>query len=246
MKLLVPAVLRRSACQTASLGVTAATLLGLFPEVIQARPNGTWLSKPQIDFHLSSNTLDPAMQRIRAQQYQFVFLDFRNISEQDQQTVANTARKYQLSPIVWIQSPQYRQLSIPQLIHEARNADGLQVDDHFFSHYSQSSFYQLRANYPKRIFCSIQPFQAKVVPRSGCDQLDVQCYTPETFETCVGLADRLRAVTSLSSTNTLGYYNRLGGRWFNVFLWPHTNEFVSIQPPPQSNPNQTVVGRPLP
>ena len=55
--------------------------------------------------------------------------------------------------------------------------------------------------YAKPIFCSIQPFQASLVPRTGCNQLDVQCYTAQQFPHCLQVADRL------------------GGRSFNTFLW---------------------------
>jgi hypothetical protein len=138
---------------------------------------------------------------------------------------SQAARQQQLTAIAWVQSPQYRRLTVEQIINEARHADGLQVDDHFFSHYSLYHFNELRARYNKPIFCSIQPFQARLVPPSGCDQLDVQCYTPQQFSYCVGLADRLNAVVSLATSNTLRYQPSLNGRTFNVFLWPHTDEY---------------------
>jgi hypothetical protein len=203
---------------------TVATIC-LISTKAQAFPNGTWLSKPQIWFHLSTDTLEPVMQRIKDQQYRYVFLDVRQVSEADQQKITQIARKYQLTSIAWVQSPQYRGLSVDQIINEARYADGLQVDDHFFAHYGLQDFNELRARYAKPIFCSIQPFQARLVPPSGCNQLDVQCYTPQQFRYCVGLADRLNAVVSLSTSNTLRYQPQLGGRWFNVFLWPHTDEY---------------------
>lgn len=204
---------------------TALLGMGLFSGSALAVPNGTWLSRPQIWFHISTDTLDQAMQRIREQQYKYVFLDVRQVAEADQQRITQVARKYQLTSIAWVQSPQYRRLGVEQIINEARYADGLQVDDHFFSNYSLQDFYELRARYNKPIFCSIQPFQARLVPPSGCDQLDVQCYTPQQFTYCVGLADRLKAVVSLSHANTLQYQPQLGGRWFNVFLWPFTDEY---------------------
>jgi hypothetical protein len=204
----------------------ASALVGLTATISNASPYGTWLSKPQIMFHLSNGTLDPAMQRMRAQQYRVVFLDFRNVSDLDQQKVARAARQSQLMPVAWIQSPQFRSLSVRQLIDEGKHTDGIQVDDHYFANYSPSDFYALRSQYTKQIFCSIQPFQAAQVPRTGCNQLDVQCYSPVKFKQCVGLADRLRAVPSLSTQNTLGYREQMGGRSFNVFLWPHSDEFV--------------------
>ncbi|MCM1984283.1 hypothetical protein [Lyngbya confervoides] len=212
-------------------GTLAALAVGMMPSLVQARPNGTWLSKPQIWFHISNNTLDQVMQRIRAQRYQYVFLDVRNVPDEDQRLVTQKIREHQLVPIVWVQSPQLRRMSIPQLIHEARYADGIQVDDHFFTHYSAYHFRQLRAQYNKPIFCSIQPFQRNIVPSSGCNQLDVQCYAPQSFQQCVGLADQLRAVTSLSADNTLRYQSQLGGRYYNVFLWPHSHEFHAAAPP---------------
>ncbi len=79
--------------------------------------------------------------------------------------------------MVLVQSPQYRSLRIEDLVHEARHGDGIQLDDHFFANYSQADFYLLRQLYTKPIFCSIQPFQARLVPTAGCNQLDEQCYS---------------------------------------------------------------------
>jgi hypothetical protein len=210
----------------------ATVLVGLAANAALATPNGTWLSKPQLMFHLSNGTLNLAMERIRSQQFRVVFLDFRHVSSQAQQEVAQAARNYQLLPIVWVQSPQFRSLSVQQLIAEGQYADGIQVDDHYFAHYSRTAFYQLRSQYPKLIFCSIQPFQAALLPPTGCNQQDVQCYVPGTFKQCMGLADRLKAVTSLSAENTYNYRQRMGGRSFNVFLWPYSNDFVARQPAP--------------
>jgi hypothetical protein len=208
----------------------ASALVGLTASIANASPYGTWLSKPQIMFHLSNGTLGPALQRMRAQQYRVVFLDFRNVSALDQQKVAQAARQSQLMPVTWIQSPQFRALSVQQLIDEGKYTDGIQVDDHYFAHYSLSDFYALRSQYTKQIFCSIQPFQAANVPPTGCNQIDVQCYSPIKFKQCVGLADRLRAVPSLSAQNTMGYREQMGERSFNVFLWPHSDEFVVREP----------------
>lgn len=206
------------------LSLTAASG-ALLPAAAMATPNGTWLSQPQIRFHTSNNTLDQVMATIRSQHYKTVFLDFRNVSDADQQRVSQSARQHQLISIVWVQSPQYRSLTVQQLVHEARYGDGIQVDDHFFSNYSLADFYALRSQYNKQIFCSIQPFQASQVPTSGCNQLDVQCYASSGFQSCLKLADRLRAVVSLSSTDTYRYIERLGGRTFNVFLWPYSKQF---------------------
>jgi hypothetical protein len=208
----------------------ASTLTGLTAAVAEARPNGTWLSKPQIMFHLSNGTLGSVMDRMRAQRYRVVFLDFRNVSGPDQQRVAQTVRQYQLVPVAWVQSPQYRRLSMQQIAEEGRYADGIQVDDHFFSNYSRQDFRQLRSLYTKQIYCSIQPFQAALLPAAGCNQRDVQCYAPISFKKCVGLADNLKAITSLSSENTLSYRDRMGERSFNVFLWPHSDEFATRAP----------------
>lgn len=183
-------------------------------------PNGTWLSQPQIWFYSSRGLLPQVMAQIRAQRYRLVFLDYRKVSDAVQRDVAQEARRHGLIPVVWVQSPQYRRMDVADLVHAARHTDGIQVDDHFFAHYSTAAFYHLRQVYTKPIFCSIQPFQAGVVPRSGCNQLDVQCYTPQTFQGCVKLADRLGAVVSLSTQNTLGHQSGLGGRTFNTFLWP--------------------------
>jgi hypothetical protein len=205
----------------------AATIVGLsLPDVAMATPNGTWLSQPQIRFHASNNTLDQVMATIKSQNYKVVFLDFRNVSDAVQQQVSQSARQHQLYSIIWVQSPQYRSLTVPQLVHEARYGDGIQVDDHFFSNYSAADFYALRSQYNKPIFCSIQPFQAKQVPTSGCDQLDVQCYVSNNFQNCLKLADRLKAVVSLSSSDTYRHSGRLGSRTFNVFLWPYSSQFL--------------------
>jgi hypothetical protein len=203
-----------------------SAFVGFTAAVANALPNGTWFSKPQIMFHLSNATLDSVMERVRAQRYRVVFLDFRNVSDLDQRRVVQTVRQYQLVPVAWIQSPQFRSLSVQQLAAEGQYTDGIQVDDHFFTHYSRSAFYALRSQYRKPIYCSIQPFQAALVPPSGCNQVDVQCYSPINVKQCVALADRLRAITSLSSQNTLGYRNLIGERSFNVFLWPHSDEFI--------------------
>jgi hypothetical protein len=186
-------------------------------------PNGTWLSKPQIRFYSSNNALSQLMREIKEQQYRVVFLDFRGVSDELQQIVTAKAREQKLIPIIWVQSPQYRSLSVAEIIDAARYGDGIQVDDHFFSHYSQRDFQDLTVQYKKFIFCSIQPFQASLVPSNGCNQLDIQCYTPQTFQTCLSLADRLKAVVSLSDKNTFQYREKLEGRRFNVFLWPYRN-----------------------
>ncbi len=203
----------------------AALSLNVLADSVQATPNGTWLSKPQILFHNSSGTLDRALATIQAQQFRILFLDFRNVDQAIQQKVSTKARQYSLLPVVWVQSPKLRDLTIPQMIDEARFGDGMQVDDHFFSNYSLNDFYALRSQYRKPIFCSIQPFQVSRVPPSGCNQLDVQCYSVDGLQNCMKLADRLNAVTSLSSENTLGSLGKIGLRAFNVFLWPFSDRF---------------------
>lgn len=205
--------------------LAATAFLALAPQVAQAAPAGTWLSQPQIRYHVSSKTLTQAMAKIKQQQYKVVFLDFRNVPDDVQQHVSQVARQHQLKPVTWIQSPQLRSLTVPQLVHEARHTDGLQVDDHYFSHYSQQDFFKLRAAYTKPIYCSIQPFQAKQLPSGGCNQVDVQCYTPSSLKHCMGLADRLKAVTSLSAQGTYQHRQTLNGRKFNVFLWPYSKDF---------------------
>ena len=106
-------------------------------------PNGTWLSQPQIRFHSSTNTLSLVMRDIQRQKYKVVFLDFRGVPEGVQQQVSQEARAQKLIPVVWVQSPQYRSLTVAGLIHEARHGDGIQVDDHFFAHYSGKQFQSL-------------------------------------------------------------------------------------------------------
>jgi hypothetical protein len=161
------------------------------------------------------------MDEIAQEKYRVVFLDFRGVPDAVQRQVSQKARERKLIPAVWVQSPQYRSLTIEQLIDEARNGDAIQVDDHFFAHYSARDFQALRARYNNPIFCSIQPFQAALVP-DGCNQLDVQCYAGPSFPGCMSLADRLKAVVSLSDKDTLQYRERLGVRAFNIFLWPHS------------------------
>ncbi|WP_259722247.1 hypothetical protein [Synechococcus sp. CS-1328] len=202
------------------LGPLAATVMALAPAAAEAAPYGTWLSQPQIWFHSTKGSLSQVMAQIRSENYQVVFLDYRKVSDSMQQEVAREARRHGLMPVVWVQSPQYRRMSIRDLVVEARHADGIQVDDHFFANYNQSDFYVLRRAYTNPIFCSIQPFQAGLAPHGGCNQLDVQCYTPETFQNCVKLADKMGAVVSLSTANTLSRQAALGGRRFNTFLWP--------------------------
>jgi hypothetical protein len=136
----------------------------LLPEIASAAPNGTWLSRPQIAFHASTQTLDQVMADIRAQQYRIVFLDFRNVPEVLQQEVSQKARQQRLIPVVWVQSPEYRSLTVEQLLDEVRYGDGIQVDDHFFANYSVQNFYALRRRYTKPIYCSIQPSQVKHAP----------------------------------------------------------------------------------
>ena len=197
-----------------------AAALALPPAVAAPAANGTWLSQPQIWFYSSNGSLSRVMARIRAERYRVVFLDYRKVADSVQREVAEEARRQGLIPVVWVQSPQYRRMGIADLVHEARHGDGIQVDDHFFANYTLAAFYRLRQVYSKPIYCSIQPFQVNVVPRAGCNQLDVQCYTAQTFQDCVKLADRLGAVVSLSTQSTLDYRSGLGPRTFNTFLWP--------------------------
>jgi hypothetical protein len=203
---------------TACRCLAAALALGAAAQV-QAAPNGTWLSQPQIWYYATQRSLSGVMARIRSSHYRVVFLDVRKVSDAMQREAAEAARRQGLLPVVWVQSPQYRRLRIHDLVHEARHGDGIQVDDHFFANYTLADFYRLRHLYTKPIFCSIQPFQAGLVPRVGCNQLDVQCYTTQQFQHCLQVADRLGAVVSLSTRNTLGYRSQLGGRSFNTFLW---------------------------
>jgi hypothetical protein len=159
------------------------------------------------------------MAEIQGSDFKVVFLDVRKVSDPMQREAAQAARRQGLLPVVWVQSPQYRALGIADLVQEARHGDAIQVDDHFFANYSLEDFYLLRRLYPKPIFCSIQPFQASLVPTAGCNQVDVQCYSAPQFQACLTLADRLGAVVSLSSENTLRFRNQLGTRSFNTFLW---------------------------
>jgi hypothetical protein len=116
----------------------------LWPGVaIAGVPNGTWLSQPQIRFYSSNNILDQAMTDIKSQGYKVVFLDFRGVGDEVQQQVSEKARKQRLIPVIWIQSPQYRSLTVLEMIRAARYGDGIQVDDHFFSHYSPREFQSL-------------------------------------------------------------------------------------------------------
>jgi hypothetical protein len=201
-------------------------LIGCLPSAASAAPFGTWLSKPQIAFHTSNNTLSYALAQIKAQEFKVVFLDYRNVPDALQQEVSEAVRQQFLMPVVWVQSPQFRSLTVPQLLAEARNGDGIQVDDHFFSNYSLTDFYALRSSYAKPIFCSIQPFQAAKVPPKGCNHLDVQCYSSNGFRSCLNLAGRLNAATSLSAQQTFQYRTQMTGRRFNVFLWPYSNSFL--------------------
>ena len=218
----------RSSCLTRNGRVSiiglATLCASLWPGLtaVAGVPNGTWLSQPQIRFHSSTNTLSHVMRDIQQQNYKVVFLDFRGVSDEVQQRVSQEAREQKLIPVVWVQSPQYRSLTVADLIHEARHADGIQVDDHFFANYSQNDFQSLSFQYNKQIFCSIQPFQAKLVSKVRCNQLDVQCYTSNNFRNCLALADRLKAVVSLFDPKTFRYRKELGKRRFNVFLWPYS------------------------
>jgi hypothetical protein len=197
-----------------------AAALALSTAAVQAAPHGTWLSQPQIWYYASRQSLNAVMAQIRVNRYRVVFLDVRKVSDPMQQEAAEAARRQGLLPVVWVQSPQYRALRVPDLVHEARHGDAIQVDDHFFANYTLADFYWLRQVYTKPIFCSIQPFQAGLVPRVGCNQIDVQCYTAQQFQHCLKVADRLGAVVSLSTQNTLDHRSQLGPRSFNTFLWP--------------------------
>jgi hypothetical protein len=215
---------------TTAIGVLLKSRIGigfivLLPGIAAAEPFGTWLSKPQIAFHTSNNTLPSALAQIKAQQYKVVFLDYRDVSEAIQQQVSQSVRQQRLMPVVWVQSPQFRSLTVQQFLYEARNGDGIQVDDHFFTNYSLKDFYALRSHYSKPIFCSIQPFQIAKVPPSGCNYIDVQCYSSNSFKHCLNLAGRLNASTSLSAQETFQYRTQMIGRQFNVFLWPYSNTF---------------------
>lgn len=214
-----PAALRR--LLVCAWGATALALAAaVAPGVAAPAANGTWLSQPQIWFYASNGSLRRVMTQIRAEGYRLVFLDYRKVDDAVQREVAEEARSQGLIPVVWVQSPQYRRMDVGDLVHEARHGDGIQVDDHFFANYTLAAFYRLRQVYTKPIYCSIQPFQVGIVPRTGCNQLDVQCYTSQTFQDCLRLADRLGAVVSLSTQNTLRYRPGLGARTFNTFLWP--------------------------
>lgn len=193
-----------------------ASLL-LVPRAVGAIPNGTWLSRSQIRYYASTHRLKQVLAQIRFQHYKVVFLDYRHVPEQVQQEVSREARSQGLTPVVWVQSPSVR---ISKLVYEARNGNGIQVDDHFFSRYTLREFHALRRLYTRRIFCSIQPKQFTQVPPRGCNQLDVQCYASNGFKHFVKLANRLGAVVSLSTSETLKYRKTLGKRRFNTFLWP--------------------------
>jgi hypothetical protein len=208
-------------CRSLAAATTAALAVGLTwsAAAVQAAPNGTWLSQPQIWYYASRQSLNGVMADIRGSDFKVVFLDVRKVSDAMQREAAEAARRQGLMPVVWVQSPQYRALAISDLVREARHGDGIQVDDHFFANYSLEDFYLLRRLYPKPIFCSIQPFQASLLPTAGCNQLDVQCYSAPQFQPCLKLADRLGAVVSLSSENTLRFRSQLGDRSFNTFLW---------------------------
>jgi hypothetical protein len=203
-----------------AIGLTA------IPAIAEAVPNGTWLSQPQLWFHASTQTLTQTMALIRTQHFKVVFLDYRNVPDALQHQIRQEARRQGLIPVVWIQSPEYRSLSIPQLIDEARHGDGLQIDDHFFANYSLADFFELRARYNKPIFCSIQPFQSALLPQNGCNQVDVQCYSSAGWQNCLKIAGQLGAVVSLSAKDTLGYLNQLEGQRFNVFLWPNSKQLI--------------------
>ncbi len=208
-------------CRSQAAASTAGLAVGLVlaAAAVQAAPNGTWLSQPQIWYYASRQSLNGVMADIRGSDFKVVFLDVRKVSDAMQREAAEAARRQGLMPVVWVQSPQYRALRIDELVAEARHGDAIQVDDHFFANYSLEDFYLLRRLYPKPIFCSIQPFQASLLPTAGCNQLDVQCYSAPQFQPCLKLADRLGAVVSLSSENTLRYRSQLGDRSFNTFLW---------------------------
>ncbi len=213
-------------CRSLAAGLTVG--LTLSAAAVQAAPNGTWLSQPQIWYYASRQSLNGVMAEIRGNDFKVVFLDVRKVSDLMQRETAQAARRQGLLPVVWVQSPQYRALGISDLVQEARHGDGIQVDDHFFANYSLEDFYLLRRLYPKPIFCSIQPFQASLVPTAGCNQLDVQCYSAKQFQQCLRLANRLGAVVSLSSENTLRYRSQLGDRSFNTFLWQGPESTIPI------------------
>lgn len=217
--MLLPPIKELGVAGCRSLAAALAVGLSVHAAAVQAAPNGTWLSQPQIWYYASRQSLNGVMAEIRGSDFKVVFLDVRKVSEPMQREATQAARRQGLMPVVWVQSPQYRRLRIADLVHEARHGDGIQVDDHFFANYSLADFYLLRRMYPKPIFCSIQPFQASLVPTAGCNQLDVQCYSAPQFQQCLKVADRLGAVVSLSSTNTLSYRSQLGERSFNTFLW---------------------------
>lgn len=213
-----------------SIKLCGAAIAGmLWTQSAIGAPNGVWLSQPQIRFHASTNTIGSVMADIHAQNYRIVFLDVRNVPDEVQQDIAQQARQQGLRPIVWVQSPQYRSLSISELIHEARHGDGIQVDDHFFANYTLTDFHHLRYQYKQPIFCSIQPFQSASVPQTGCNQLDVQCYVSKSFAGCQKLADKLNAVLSLSEKDTYKHKEKLQGRYFNVFLWPYSYRYFGAR-----------------
>ncbi|MGK7930719.1 MAG: hypothetical protein AB4041_04715 [Microcystaceae cyanobacterium] len=217
----VKAIIKQSINRTAKWGLIGVCSLLGSNSALAGVPNGTWLSKPQIRYHVTGNTLNQVMEDIQRKQYRLVFLDFRGVSDSDQRIVSQTARNYRLIPVVWIQSPQYRALSVTDLIYEARHGDAIQIDDHFFTNYSRSQFRALSYQYQKPIFCSIQPFQSHLLSGGRCNQIDVQCYVSSKFDSCLKLADQLQAIVSLYYKDTFRYEYKLGSRRFNVFLWPY-------------------------
>lgn len=60
---------------------------------MQAAPNGTWLSQPQIWYYTSRQSLNGVMADILGSDFKVVFLDVRKVSEAMQQEAAQAARR---------------------------------------------------------------------------------------------------------------------------------------------------------
>ena len=80
--------------------MAVAAGVALSTAAVQAAPNGTWLSQPQIWYYASRGSLNGVMAEIRGSDFKVVFLDVRKVSEAMQREAAQAARRQGLLPVV--------------------------------------------------------------------------------------------------------------------------------------------------
>ncbi len=184
-----------------------------------AAPNGTWLSQPQIWFHSTRGSLGQVMAQIRREQYRFVFLDYRRVSDAMQREVAQQARAHGLIPVVWVQSPStgaWASASWSMRPAMAMASRWMTISSRTTACPTSTA----AAGLHQTDLLQHPALPGRHHAAGGLQPARCAVLHGQTFSSCVKLADRLGAVVSLSTAGTLGRRSSLGGRRFNTFLWP--------------------------